>query len=648
MIAAFSPGSDFKRYLRGHMPRLAFVVILLMPLMYGALYLWAFWNPFADVNKLPVAIVNLDEGATFMGRDVTAGSEVVSGLLTSGQLNLTETTDDEARAGLSDGEYDFTITIPADFSASIVSAAGGDPHSAELIFTFDEKNNYLASIIGQDAAQQVIVQVSDQVGEQVFDAVVEGIKGVIPRLTQAVGQIDELNAGMQQANTGAQELATNLVTAKDGSATLASAIDEIVARLDGGIAEVEGLAASTGLTPAELQQTADRVRVGLEGTTALLDRVVVVPTEAATQLDGLIAELRRAGLNDFANRLQALRDEVASSPTVEEVTAVVDTVRTDADRLNAQLSDPGSALNVALRALSDGTISRDIATAQGAAQQLKNGADQLSTGLVELSNGANELAAGTPRLAAGTAELDEAANQALKLLPDWNNAQQQGFVQALAEPVKLVEHTENAAKTFGYGFAPFFFGLALFVGSLIAWMLFSPLQARPLAQGLGPVRTVLASFAPTLLVGVTQATILYLVLYFGLKLIPVYPVPTLLFLWLMVAMFLAMIQMLNALFGAAVGRVITLAFLMVMLTSAGGIYPVPTTSKPFQVIHPVDPMTYTVTGLRQLIMGDPDHRLPLSILVLTGLTLVFLALSAAAARRNRQYNMDRLYPPVEV
>ena len=54
MLAAFSPGSDFKRYYRGRMPRLALIVIILMPLMYGALYLWAFWNPFNAVDKIPV------------------------------------------------------------------------------------------------------------------------------------------------------------------------------------------------------------------------------------------------------------------------------------------------------------------------------------------------------------------------------------------------------------------------------------------------------------------------------------------------------------------------------------------------------------------------------------------------------------------
>lgn len=117
---------------------------------------------------------------------------------------------------------------------------------------------------------------------------------------------------------------------------------------------------------------------------------------------------------------------------------------------------------------------------------------------------------------------------------------------------------------------------------------------------------------------------------------------------LMVAMFLALIQMFNALFGPAVGRVVTLVFLMIMLTSAGGIYPVPVTSTPFQYIHLVDPMRFTVTGLRQLIVGGVDSRLWSSIAVSVALTIAFVAISTLAARRNRQYNMDRLYPPIEV
>lgn len=648
MIAAFSPGSDFKRYYRGRMPRLAFVVILLMPLMYGALYLWAFWNPFGHVNKVPVAIVNLDTGAEMRGETIDAGSKVVTGLIDSKQLNLFEVGEEEAQTGLSHGVYDFTITIPKDFSSSVVSAAGGHPHSAELIFTYDESNNYLSTIIGQDAAEETINQVSAQVGQQVFQAVVTGVEGTIPKLKAAAAGVEELNTGMQQADEGAQLLATNLVTAKDGAGTLSGAIDEIVSRLDGVIGDANQVISGSGLTGADIAAITQRIDANVAGAAGMLNDVSAAQAASAADLDAVISDLRAAGQDDFANRIQAIREGIATAPAIEQINGVFAAVQEDTNVLSGQLSDPSSQINVVMRAVEDGKVVQDLAAAQSGADQLRSGADQLNSGLIQLSDGATKLAAGTPQLAAGTSQLADSVVQGMKLLPHWDDAQENSFIKTLAQPVKLVEHTENEAKTFAYGFAPFFLGLALFVGSIIAWMLFTPLQARPLAQGLGSLRTVLASFAPTLLVGVTQGTILFLVIYYGLGLKPQYPIPTLLFMWLMVAMFLAMIQMFNALFGAAVGRVITLAFLMVMLTSAGGIYPVPTTSPLFQWIHPYDPMTYTVTGLRQLIMGGIDYRFGIAVAVIAGLTLAFLAVSTWAARRNRQYNMDRLYPPVEV
>ncbi|UCR89468.1 YhgE/Pip domain-containing protein [Mycetocola spongiae] len=648
MIAAFSPGSDFKRYYRGKMPRLAFVVILLMPLMYGALYLWAFWNPFGNVDKVPVAIVNLDTGASMHGKDFHAGDQVVSGLIESKQLNLIKASEEDAAAGLSHGKYDFTITIPKNFSDSVVSAATGNPHSAELIFTYDESNNYLSTVIGQDAAEEVINQVSAQVGEQVFQAVITGIDSTLPKLKTAAAGVEQLNTGMQQADEGAQLLATNLVTAKDGAATLAGGINEITTRLDSVIGDADKLIAGSGITGAEVRAAAQRIEANVDQVATLSNDIAAAQARNAAALDAVIADIRQAGDGAMADRIQKIRDDIASTPAIVQINGVLDAVRTDSSLLAAQLGDPSSQINVVMRAVEDGKVVQDLAAAHAASDQLRGGANSLSSGLVELSDGANTLAAGTPKLAAGTSQLAEGVTQGMKLLPHWDNDQQESFIKTLAQPVKLIEKTENEAKTFAYGFAPFFLGLALFVGSIIAWMLFTPLQARPLAQGLGSLRTVFASFMPTLAVGITQGTILFLVIYFGLGLKPAFPIPTLFFMWLMVAMFMAMIQMFNALFGAAVGRVITLAFLMVMLTSAGGIYPVPTTSPLFQWIHPYDPMTYTVTGLRQLIMGGIDYRLWIAIAVIAGLTAVFLAVSTWAARRNRQYNMDRLYPPVEV
>lgn len=447
MLAGVSLGSDSKRYFRGTMPRIAIATIILMPLLYGAMYLWAFWNPFGAVNKIPAAIVNNDTGRSSTGEQVDAGDQVVKSLIASGQLDLAEVSEEDAVAGLADGKYYYTITIPESF------------------------------------------------------------------------------------------------------------------------------------------------------------------TEAAEIM-----------------RLQA-----------------------GAEQLEYQLGNPNSPLQGALATLSNGGLAADVNRLRSGVDELSSGLVQLTAGSVQLADGAGELSSGMVELQSGSQELAQALSQGATQVPNWTDEQRTATAETLSTPVALQQNYTNEAPTFGTGFAPFFLSLALFVGGIITWMLLTPLQSRPTVAGLGAYRTVLASYWPALLVGILQVVVMYTVVHFGVGLDVKHVVGTILFLMLISATYLAMIQAFNAIFGVAVGRVVTLVFLMLQLVSAGGIYPVPTTAKPFQYIHPFDPMTYTVNGLRQLTVAENiDSRLWIAIAVLAGILLVSLTLSALSVRRNRRYTMERLYPPIEV
>ena len=251
-----------------------------------------------------------------------------------------------------------------------------------------------------------------------------------------------------------------------------------------------------------------------------------------------------------------------------------------------------------------------------------------------------------PAMTASAAPATTPAQQAQALAQAIAQAVEQAVQNSTPDTVQ--QNVANEAPTFGTGFAPFFLPLALFIGTLIIWMLLTPLQARPIVGGLGSLRVVLASYWPALAVVACQVAIMYAVVHFGVGLHAKYTVGTIAFLFLVAATFLAMIQAFNAVFGVAVGRVVTLAFLMFQLVSSGGIYPVETTAKPFQILHPFDPMTYAVNGLRELTVGGVETRLWVAIAVLVGVLVASLAASALAARRNRQYTMERLHPPIEV
>ncbi|OBG04350.1 YhgE/Pip domain-containing protein [Mycolicibacter sinensis] len=637
MLAGMSLGTDLKRYSRGTMPRVALITIIVLPLLYGAMYLWAFWNPFAAIDKIPVALVNEDTGATVSGNQLHAGDEVTRALVDSGQLDLHRVSESDAAKGVSDGTYYFSITLPADFSASVVSPAGPHPQKAQIQFRFNDANNYLASVMGQNAAREVLNEVSAKVGQQVIGTA----------LTQVTDEVKKAADGANQLSDGSKTLADNLVAARDGSAALAGgsrrlaagvqqATDPLLKLTDDlgamGFDPNAAGAAATALS-GNIKTVSDRIgalNVNYQQAAGIVNQVV----------DALHANPDPAvrGLGDTLAGAQRLLSIKGIDPATDEGLAQL---RVNTQRLENDLADPNSGLRTLMTHALEGGLKNDLIALRNGATELDAGTHKLSDGLVQLTDGSNRLKDGAAQLASGLGEADQRASTI-------TDQQRVEVASILASPVGVAMGFTHHAATFGTGFAPFFLPLALFIGSLIVWMLLTPLQTRAIVNGLGALRVVLASYWPALLLGICQVVLMYAVVHFGVGLQARYAAGMVAFLALIAASFLAMIQAFNAVLGVAVGRVVTLAFLMFQLVSSGGVYPVETTAKPFQILHPYDPMTYAVNGLRQLTVGGIDTRLWVSVGVLAGILVVSLAASALAARRDRQYTLERLYPPIEV
>jgi putative membrane protein len=604
MIAGLALGSDNKRYFRGQLPRLAIITIIFMPLLYGAMYLWAFWNPFGEVDKIPAAVVNLDKGATAQGERLNAGKQVVSNLVASGELGIEETSAEDAAEGLADGTYYYTVTIPPDFSEAIVSPTAQNAFRAEIVFVFNDANNYLSSVIGGDAAEQVLNKVNEAIGDKFMHKVLVTVQGAIPKLQEAVSGAEKLASGSGELNDGILELQSQL------DEVITPALSELDSNQ---LAEFNDRVANVVSQAETLVPLVERAESGSLG-------------QAASDAIAFLNSLPDPEAKQIAQSLEAAGQTASSD--LSAASQAMSTIATDLRDLEQKL-----------HARQDGSLQAQLASIEG---ELRGKLEELQSGLEKLANGSGELNEGMNELESGLAK-------GLSMVPSWNKKQLQDLADTLSTPVDLKEDTLNEADTFGTGFAPFFAGLALFIGALLCWMLLTPLQSRAVVSGLSPLRTALASYVPALIVGMLQATVLFLVVTFALGLKATHPVGMWLFMLLMSATFLAIIQALTALFDVAIGRVVTLALLMLWLISAGGIYPVPTTAKPFQIVHPIDPMTYTVNGLRQLtVAGDIDSRLWVAIAVLVSIIVVALTVTSLVARRNRQYTMERLYPSIEV
>jgi putative membrane protein len=396
-----------------------------------------------------------------------------------------------------------------------------------------------------------------------------------------------------------------------------------------------------------------------QGATALQqanDQIGAIATAqdaAATSLSSVIDQLSASQdpqASNAATTLRGIQDQLRQHQFTPQIRQRLTDAQNAAIAMTTALRTPGSPLGSALDQVgSKGQdLTNKLTQLRNGAQQLASGNAQLASGIATLDDGAQQLKSGSAQLKTGSAELATKLADGAKQVPNWTTQQKDAVADTIGGPVQLEASHENAAPNFGTGMAPFFLTLALFFGALVLWMVLRPLQSRAIAAEVLAMRVVLASYLPAAAIAMFQAIILYCVVRFALGMHVVHPAAMLAFMVVISCAFVAATQAINALVGPAVGRVLIMALLMLQLVSAGGMYPVETTSKPFQILHRFDPMTYGVNGLRQLILGGIDARLWQAIIVLFAISAVALAISCLSARRDQLWNLNRLIPAIKM
>lgn len=648
MLAGLAFGSEIKRFGRSRMTRAAIVVLMLLPLVYGALYLWAYWDPFGHVNKMPVALVNADKGATVSGQHVNIGEEISKSLTADGSMDWHVLSLDEARTGVDHGNYYFMLELPPDFSEAIASPLTGEPKQANLVAVYNDANNYISSSIGRTAIDQVLNAVSTRISGQAVNQVLSVVVSSGAGIQQAADGARQLADGAAKVDDGAGQLAAGLHTARPGSAQLATGAKQLsdgINQATDPLLTVTKAVSNIGGSTDKLQQGTDALRQANDQ----IDGIAKAQDGAANALTAVIDQL--AGRQDpAANTLRGIQDQLREHQFTPQVRQQLTDAENASIAMTETLRGPGSPLKSALDQVGGKgqELTNKLNQMRNGAQQLATGNAQLASGIAQMDDGAQQLKSGTAQLRSGSAELATKLADGAKQVPNWNAQQKDAIADTIGGPVHLETSHENAAPNFGTGMAPFFVTLALFFGALVLWMILRPLQTRAIAAEVLPIRVALSSYLPAATIGIFQAVILYCVVRFALGMHAAHPVAMLAFMVLVSFAFVAATQAINALVGPAVGRVLLMALLMLQLVSAGGMYPVETTSRPFQVLHKYDPMTYGVDGLRQLILGGIDGRLWQAVITLLFILVGGLLITSLSARRNQLWNLTRLLPSIKM
>src|SRR6478752_5219820 len=400
--------SELKRMTGGLLPKLTILALTLVPLLYGAVYLYANWDPYGKLNQIDAALVVEDTGAgTSDGSRLEAGRKVADSLVEGHVFNWqTLSSAEAADQGVSSGKYAFALKIPRDFSANLVSPGSFDAaNQAMLNVTTNDANNYLLSTIVDKLTTAVHATVAKEVGEGTANQLLTGFGTIHTQMLKASDGAQNLAGGVSSLHDGAVALHQGTTSLRNGAGDLAAGQRQLLdgtntlsagaGQLAAGLGELKD---KTATLPADSQKLADGAAQVAAGNAALNTKVQDVVGQLSAADKGLRdrvvqsnSRLVAAGIitPDQAGKILADFDTAAASSPVADAKS---RIQTDAAQIQ-QLADGSAA------------VSSGAAKLAGATPALTDAISKASAGATQLSAGSAALAAGEQSAVDGTARL---------------------------------------------------------------------------------------------------------------------------------------------------------------------------------------------------------------------------------------------------
>lgn len=662
--------------------------VIIIPAIYTTLFLGSMWDPYGNVGKLPVAVVNHDRPAVLDGRTLHIGKDLAEELKGNDSLDFCFPSEEDAEKGLETGRYYMVITIPEDFSENAAALTAPSPEKMVLQFKTNPGTNYIASKMGETAMKELKNSIREEVTRSYAQVMIDKAAEAADGVAQAVDGIQNLDAGasslaggIAEAGEGGEKLASGTAAADESMVSLskglsvleektsglpaaASALDEGAGALTDGAQSISQGLDTLSIGVSDLQEGADALSAGLNavtgeggaqsaqlrsGAAALRDALGAIistmptadsgPADITGDLSGLAAELsalqqQAAALSQGIDAYTAGADTAADAGLqlaagVTQLQAGVDSLRSGMSDLNSgiiSLRSGTSSLAESAPALTEG-----ITQAAGGAEQIQQqGTLALRLGAADLDNGLGQLGEGAADLKNGTSLLaSEAAriSSETEVFSDGSREQREEIVDMFAAPLEIEEEQVTYVADNGHAMAPYMMSVGLWVGC-IAFCLMYPLTSCPGKPGSG-VKWWLSKASVLAVTAVLQAAVMLGALAFFDGFEPERAALTALTACAASVAFMSVMYFFTSLLGR-VGSFLMLVFMVVQLAGSAGTYPLEISGSFVPYLHKWVPFTYTVTAFRSTISGGED--ISGCLFFLLALTVVFTVLTVLEFR----------------
>lgn len=450
-------GKELSGIGRNKMLLISVIGVLMIPVMYSSMFLGAFWDPYGNLDKMPVAVVNADKGYEFNGEMMHIGDDFEAELKGNEKLEWHFVSKEEAEAGMEDHSYYLAIEIPSDFSEKTTTLTSDKPTPAKLTYLANESYNFLASQIGSKAVDTMKMELNKEVTSAYTRTVFEQMEELVNGISKASDGAGEIADGTTKAKDGAVLIEKNLAKLVSGSLTLKEGVAKLndggkalgkgsaelstgTSDLSSGLAQLLAAQKELGAGAASLGDGAGSLGAGavklsdglsqLAGASGQLAGGASDAQQAAGQLAGGLKESAageeqlKAGASQLANGLAQLgqaNPELAESESFASLLKASRELAAGLEKSSEgqkQLRDGASKLSDGLVKVSDGlgTFDKKVEEAAAGGKQLGAGAEQVVAGAKKFSTGMNqfgsklaEASAGGTKLAAGAKQLNSGA-----------------------------------------------------------------------------------------------------------------------------------------------------------------------------------------------------------------------------------------------
>ncbi|MFB5558529.1 YhgE/Pip family protein [Bacillus cereus] len=389
---------EFTEIIKSKKILIPIIAVLFVPILYAGMFLWAFWDPYKQLDDLPVAVVNLDKGAVFDGKPIEVGKGLVDNLKDNKSFKWEFVSEKEAKKGMEGRKYYMLVRIPDDFSSNATTLLKDNPKPLNLEYIPNESLNFLSSQIGGTAIEKIKTEVSSTLTKTYAEKMFDSIKDVSKGLADGSEGASKLHDGSSELHDGSSKVTDGLHTLQGKSGEMKDGVQKLA---DGSNKLVDGSGKVTnGLNV--LNSKTGEMQVGIG---KLVDGSGKV-TNGLNTLNSKTGEMQ-IGIGKLVDGSGKVTDGLHALNSNAGIGKLVDGSGKVTDGLHALNSNAGIGKLVD----GSGKVTDGLNTLNSKTGELRDGSEKVTGGLNKLVSKSGELKTGTTDLSNGMGKLVEGQSQ---------------------------------------------------------------------------------------------------------------------------------------------------------------------------------------------------------------------------------------------